>query len=459
MNKLFYDPKLGLSSAVAFMRTARERGYAPKDILAFLKRQEATQIHRQVNSNATKFFPMWGRGAGSYQMDMMFMDNPRNRTKLLPILTIINVNSRKLYGYVLKSRSTAEVLNALTKWLNEVKETPHFVQSDNEKAFHSKKVGELLGNKRIIQSFVEPEDHKGQSEVERVHGTLRRLFTLYEEAFHEPWLTGFDELLWNYNHRFHRGIGMEPWYATEDAGLARRTKQYAEAQQAFDKFKVGDRVRKAVFNKDKDKFRKGRDVWSRKVYTIIGTNGFHLFQIDDRNKTFQRHYDLQLVEGEPEKFQTDKPSLRAAQREGRKLKRAARRQRKEGIANFLNPGQAEQLAEGTRAKVAPEVFVAEASKQKAPPKKPVKNPRVFDPDSVKVAEALFKGKYHFVKVLKVGTDQYKVRFTLRKVKAGVYEPVDGQTIVYSAAELKQRAFPIDADDRKHQEQVYALLEV
>ena len=459
MNELFYNPKLGLSSAMAFMRAARERGYAPNDILEFLRRQEVNQIHKQQNTNAINYFPNWGRGEGSYQMDLMFMDNPRNRTKLLPILTVINVNSRKLYAYVLKSRSTADVLTALLKWLTEVKEMPHFVQSDNEKAFRSKKVGELLGNKRIIQSFVEPEDHKGQSEVERVHGTLRRLFTLYEEAFHEPWLTGFRELVWNYNHRYHRAIGTEPWYATEDAGLLRRTKQYAEAQRDFEKFKIGDKVRKAVFNKDKDKFRKGRDVWSRKVYTVVGTNGFHLFQIDDRNKTFQRHYDLQLVMGEPEKFDTDKPSLRAAQREARKLKRAERRQRKEGIENFLNPGQAEQLPEGARAKVAPVAFVAEPSKQKAPPKKPVIEPRVFNPDAVKVAEAQFKGKYHFGKVMKLGPDKFKVHFTLRKVKVGVYEAVNGPTSTFTSAELKQRAFPIDADDRKHKEQVYALLEV
>ena len=453
MNELFYDPKFGLSSALAFMRRARSQGYSPKEITDFLRKQEVNQVHKEVHKTDIHFFPLWGQGAGSYQMDLMFLYDPKKRTEQLPILTIINVNSRKLYAYVLKNRKTGEIVRGLTKWLGEVVEKPSFLQSDNEKAFTAKEVGALLGSHGIVQSFVEPEDHRGQAEVERVHQTLRRLFTLYEDAFHKPWLTDFNDLIWNYNHRVNRDIGTEPWEANENAGTLRRLAQRAEAEKDFEKFKVGDRVRKAVFNRDVNRFDKGRSKWSTKVYTITGTNGFHLYQLDDANKSFQPHYNLQLIDGEPEKRPAPPElSLEEVRTETTKKKKSIRSLRKEGLKNHLTSGAAETLeAEKRQAKV-PQAFVAEP----APPQqtldrshlKPTRKnaPRKpLDPDTIRYAQAKFKGnKYSYGKVVKEG-GAYRVKFTT------------GEDVLFSPEQLIAARFPLTPADRKNLPKVQKLL--
>ena len=361
LKDLFYDPKVGLSSALAFMKRARQAGHSPKEITDFLKRQQVTQIHKEVR-RPTDFFPLTGRGPGSYQMDFMFMYNPRNHTQNLPILNIINNNTRKLYAYVLKDRSKEQVLEGLKKWLNEVQEPPTFLQSDNERAFTSKQVGNLLGAHSIIQSFVEPEDHRGQGMVERVHQTLRRLFTLYEEAFHKPWLNGFEDLVYNYNHRVNRSIGTEPALANENAGSLLRLKQYLTAEQDFKRFKIGDKVRKAMYNKAVNLFDKGRTKWSTRVYTIIGTNGYHLYQLND--DSFVPHYELQLLHGEPEIHEPTKQPLSELQVQAKKAKKSTRALKKQGIQAYNNTGQAEAPVTEKRQAKSREVYVAKPSNLK-----------------------------------------------------------------------------------------------
>ena len=50
------------------------------------------------------------RPPGSFQADLMFADNPRNKSKQLPILCIIDTNTRYAYTYLLKNKTDKEVL-------------------------------------------------------------------------------------------------------------------------------------------------------------------------------------------------------------------------------------------------------------------------------------------------------------------------------------------------------------
>ena len=432
LKDLFYDPKVGLSSALAFMKRARLAGYSPKDITEFIKRQKVTQIHKEVHK-PTVFFPLTGRGPGSYQMDLMFMYDPRNRTQNLPILTIINNNSRRLYAYVLKNRSQEQVLEGLKKWLQEVQEPPTFLQSDNEKAFDSKAVSNLLGSHGIIQSFVEPEDHRGQGMVERVHQTLRRLFTLYEEAFNRPWRDGFTDLIYNYNHRVNRDIGTEPAEANENAGSLARLKQYLEAKQDFKRFKIGDKVRKAMYNKAVTRFDKGRTKWSTRVYTITGTNGYHLYQLND--DSFVPHYELQLLHGEPEEHVPVEQPIAELQVQAKKAKKSTRALKKQGIQAYNNTGQAEAPVTEKRQAKSREVYVAKPSNLKE-----LKAQRVAEQAKVKKQGARIP--------------KYVQKYVQNKWIRGKVLPdlsvkfLDGSEGTYSKQDKTLYKFPLDAPDKK-----------
>ena len=435
LKDLFYDPKLGLSSALAFMKRARQAGYSSKDITDFIKRQQVAQIHKEVHK-PTLFFPLTGRGVGSYQMDLMFMYDPRNRTQNLPILTIINNNSRRLYAYVLKNRSQEQILGGLKKWLQEVQEPPTFLQSDNEKAFTSKQVGDLLGAHSIIQSFVEPEDHRGQGMVERVHQTLRRLFTLYEEAFNKPWRDGFTDLIYNYNHRVNRSIGTEPAEANESTGSLIRLKQYLKAEQDFKRFKIGDKVRKAMYNKAVNLFDKGRTKWSTRVYTITGTNGYHLYQLND--DSFVPHYELQLLHGEPEKHVPIDQPIAELQVQAKKAKKSTRALKKQGIQAYNNTGENE----------AP---VAEKRQARVP------SPYVAKPSNLKELKALRQAEQAKVKKQGERIPAYVQKFVNGKwVRGRVINGtdityLDGSKGVYSKQYIRDKVlykFPLDAKDKK-----------
>ena len=413
LRELYYDPRVGLASKTSFAAKARQLGFATKEVDAFLKAQEVAQLHKERGPRP-HYFPVWGRGPGSYQADLMFMDDPRNHAKQIPVLNIIDNNSRMLYGYMLKSKTNAEVLKALMDWVDEVKDKPVFLQTDNGTEFTGRAIELFLAKQGILHGTVDPGDHQGQSMVERVHQTLRRLFTLYEDAFKEPWTRGFKDLVWNYNHRVHSGIGLEPAEADEFVGLARRRVQYAEAQKDFEKFHIGDRVRKLVH---KRAFGKGKARWSTQVYIITGTNGHHLFVLDDG--TFNKHYELQRI-GAVEQA-NELPSLEPVREAVRRAKKTSRDLRKAGVSQA-------NIATTTRQKKATEQFVAAPAPnpRTLPRDKPhVKNPRAkvtIDPATIKVVEVREGRRLFLGRVGRLLNGKYEVSFNDGSI--GEYTPED-----------------------------------
>lgn len=323
LHELFYDPRTGLSRN-GFIKRATALGFKSKGIDEFLKKQEATQINKEATTQT--YFPLWGRGAGSYQMDLMFADK---RT----ILNIINVNSRFLYSYLLKDKSLKSVLPALAEFIEEAEERSPcmFLQSDNGKEFKNTKVKALLKEHEIEQNFVEVKDHRGQGMVERVNGTLRLLFKLYEDAFKQSWTVGFKDLVWNYNHRMHSSIKQAPADADDDAGLEARQKQYDEAQRELEKFKVGSQVRKRIVRSDAG-FEKGKTQWSAHTFRIDGIV-HNMCALSDR--TLVSHNDLQLISGvESLKTTQSLAELNAKREHEKKVAKHKRAMSREGL-NFV----------------------------------------------------------------------------------------------------------------------------
>jgi hypothetical protein len=195
-----------------------------------------------------------------------------------------------------------------------------------------------------------------------------------------------------------------------------RLEQYLLALRDFNKFKVGDRVRKAV-NKS-TRFDKGKVKWSSEVYTVTGTNGHHLWGLSDGS--FQKHYDLQLVRG-VEKA-NEKPSLEPVRAVVRKAKKVKRDLRKEGVTPA-------NVTEEQRKKQAPAAFVAEPAPnprtlpRERPTKSVAKTKSPADPASVKIIEVREKGRYYFGRVGKrLPNGNFVVNFD--DGSEGEYSPAD-----------------------------------
>lgn len=424
LKELYYSPRTGLSSLSKFYGVAKKHGFTRKEVADFLAAQEVHQVNKERAKVA--WFPNWGRGPGSYQMDLMFEGGT-------PILTIINVNSRYAYVYPLKDKSGPQILTALQSWFKIVKRPVAFVQSDGGTEFVNKNTDAFFAKNNIERRIVEPGNHRGQAMIERFHGTLRRLFRLYEDAFKESWKKGVDDLVYGYNHRVHRSIGIEPAEATDASGSYARTLQYDQAMRGQAKLKVGDQVRKAL-NKA-NLFDKGKVRWSDAVHTITALNG-HRFVLDDGSEAL--YYNLQLVRS-VEKA-TELPSLEPKRQAARKAKKVTRDLRKEGVS-------AVNLTEEPRAKQAPEVFKAgPAPDPKTLPRERVvvKNPRVkksIDADDVEFIQQRFGSKFFYGKPTKRADGRYDVIFN------------DGDRKIYTADDVVKLRFPVTKADLKNVKKV------
>ena len=75
----YYNPKKGLGSAYKYYKSQDK--YTYKQIQEMLNNQEAYQLNKQ--GTKTYYFPIVGHGKGSYQADLMFLDNDRGYNNVL----------------------------------------------------------------------------------------------------------------------------------------------------------------------------------------------------------------------------------------------------------------------------------------------------------------------------------------------------------------------------------------
>ena len=314
MEQIWHDPRY---IGKAFTEKARELGFTKEEIKEFIRRQEGAQLTKQ--RAPVEYFPIWGP-PGSYQADLLFIDTGQKN----PILSVIDINSKYAYAYLLKSKSAPDVAAAMAKFLRDCKTRSecHFLQTDNGNEFLNSAVNKVLAD--VAHSTVDVGDHRGQSVVERFNQTLRRLITLYTDATDLDWKKVLSALVENYNHRKQLGIGMKPADADDLTGFAKKGLQYDAAKAQFDKIKVGDTVRKLL---NRDTFDKGRQRWSKQEYEIVGVD-HNRFLLNDGSKL--RHYELQVIPKDTVK--TVRRDVDEERKALKKLGKQKRAQKKSGVA-------------------------------------------------------------------------------------------------------------------------------
>ena len=335
----YNDPRTGLSNAYSFYKSlAKKLDVSQKYTYADVKRMISMNEAYQINKQGTKinYFPITGQGEYSFQIDLMFPNPVRGFTA---ILCVINVNTRVAYAYAIKSKTqTYDKLKEWIDYMNANNLKVNFIQSDKGSEFNNKKVKELFEDNDIEFDTVNTADHKAQGKVERFNGSLRRLITVYESANKSSdWVSVLDDLIFNYNNRFHRSIGCSPAEADENTDAVRQAEQFRNAKQDFDKFKVGNNVRVLL---NKDKFQHGRREWSDEIYKVVEIKG-NLIGIqrseDEERVLYKKHYELQIVmtvvSAAP---RDDAENLRNEKTKVKSEKTAKRRLAKENIVSSLN---------------------------------------------------------------------------------------------------------------------------
>jgi len=104
LKQIYYDPKTGLSSAMALYNRVRGKKITLPEVKAWLSKQETNQIFQPTDKTKIIYPPIIGQN-GDYQADLMFLTQYKtknaghiptpSKTRLDKRLLIISKNSFK----------------------------------------------------------------------------------------------------------------------------------------------------------------------------------------------------------------------------------------------------------------------------------------------------------------------------------------------------------------------------
>ena len=283
LDNLFYKEKLGIGNKTTFIKKVRERHpeIKVKDINEYLKNQEVSQINTTVNKTYQYKITAPPR---TFQIDIFWWK--RGET-LIPILLLVDILSRKAWAYVLtksKQEKRAEVsVKTLEEFKNEVGQI-NGLTGDNE--FSSAAIRKFCEDNDIrLDTSVAKEEHISNGNklgiIDRLVRTLRELIEKYYD------ITGYrtdnikdvmKSIIDTYNNNSHRTLKNKTpnqVYKDNDDQTARHLNDTAHNQTIYKSvpFNDGDKVR--ILEK-KEKFDKGKQKFSKEIYTINKKEGYKL---------------------------------------------------------------------------------------------------------------------------------------------------------------------------------------
>jgi hypothetical protein len=291
LDNLFYKEKLGVGNKTTFIKNVRERhpDIKVKDIKEYLKNQEVSQINSSVNKTYEYKITAPPR---TFQIDIFWHKKGEG---LVPILLLVDILSRKAWGYILsKSRKEkrAEVsVKTLQEFKNEVG-LIHGFTGDNE--FSSAAIKKFCEDNNIrLDTSVAKEEHISNGNklgiIDRLVRTLRELIEKYFD------ITGHrtdnikevvSSVIETYNNNSHRTLQNKTpnqVYNDIENQTARHITDSLHNQQIYEKvpFDEGQKVRVL---EQKEKFDKGKQKFSKSIYTIDKKEGYKILVKDTKRK-------------------------------------------------------------------------------------------------------------------------------------------------------------------------------
>jgi len=283
LDNLFYKEKLGIGNKTTFIKKVRERHpeIKVKDINEYLKNQEVSQINTSVNK--TYQYKITAP-PHTFQIDIFWWK--RGET-LIPILLLVDILSRKAWAYVLtksKKEKRAEVsVKTLEDFKNEVGKI-NGLTGDNE--FSSAAIRKFCEDNNIrLDTSVAKEEHISNGNklgiIDRLVRTLRELIEKYYD------ITGnrtdnikdvIKSIINTYNNNSHRTLKNKTpneVFKDNDDQMTRHLNDSVHNQQVYKSvpFKDGEKVR---ILEEKGKFDKGKQKFSKEIYTIDKKEGYKI---------------------------------------------------------------------------------------------------------------------------------------------------------------------------------------
>ena len=283
LDNLFYKEKLGIGNKTTFIKKVRERHpeIKVKDINEYLKNQEVSQINTTVNK--TYQYKITAP-PHTFQIDIFWWK--RGET-LIPILLLVDILSRKAWAYVLTKSKKEKRAEVSVKTLEEFKDEVGSINGltgDNE--FSTAAIRKFCEDNDIrLDTSVAKEEHISNGNklgiIDRLVRTLRELIEKYYDV------TGYrtdnikdviKSIIDTYNNNSHRTLSNRTpnqVFKDNDDQMTRHLNDSVHNQQVYKtvSFDTGDKVR---ILEQKEKFDKGKQKFSKEVYTIDKKEGYKI---------------------------------------------------------------------------------------------------------------------------------------------------------------------------------------
>ena len=181
------------------------------------------------------------------------------------LITCFDIFSKFAWVIPLKDKRGITIKNALEKIFN--KRKPKLLWTDRGTEFYNKQVQDLL-NENNIKLYSTNNSEIKSSVVERFNRTFKNImYKKFTENNNTIFYNILDELVNNYNNKYHSTIKMTPIEASKKVNENKIKNIYNfEKTKKPGKFKIGDRVRISL---EKNIFEKGYETnWSEEIFVI-----------------------------------------------------------------------------------------------------------------------------------------------------------------------------------------------
>ena len=189
------------------------------------------------------------------------------------LMTVIDMFSRYAMARPLRTKTAADVIEALKSIFATEKRKPKYLQTDQGMEFESRQVRAYLQREGVEQFSVKSQFKAAL--VERFNRTLKtKMWRVFTHQGNYRWVDILQPLVDSYNNSHHRVLGRKPVDVNEmnevNVWLHLYGKVKKPGLRKKTKFKVGDRVR---ISKAKGLFEKGYlPNWSEEIFAVHSIN-------------------------------------------------------------------------------------------------------------------------------------------------------------------------------------------
>ncbi len=183
------------------------------------------------------------------------------------ILVVLDIFSRFAWARPLKDKTGVSVAKALEDIMTTSGMKPHKIWSDRGTEFYNATVARLF-ERNMIQLYSthnEPKASIAERFIRTLRGKIESNFILSQDTV---WYDILPELIREYNHSYHRSIGMSPKDATKPENYSKVFDNLYPKREADTRppLHIGDKVRISVH---KRLFEKGATAnWSEEIFEI-----------------------------------------------------------------------------------------------------------------------------------------------------------------------------------------------